>query len=159
MMEIWKEINRLPNLEISSKGNVRNKADQSMRKLYKAGRNYPILKVKIKGKIIQYYIHRLVAEAFISNPLNLPQVDHIDNNKENNCVSNLQWITNRDNARKQISKPVIGVNLETKEILYFECCKDAGLFVERSGRAISQSANRGTIVNKKWKFNYANIPQ
>jgi hypothetical protein len=154
-MEVWKQINKLPNLEVSSKGNIRNKVDLSLKRLSKAGRGYPTIKGKIQGKTIQCYIHRLVAESFIANPLNLPQVDHIDNNKENNCVSNLQWITNRDNARKQINKPVVGVNLETEEILYFECCKDAGLFVERSGRAISQSANRGTIVNKKWKFNYA----
>ena len=154
-MEVWKEINLLPNLEVSSKGNIRNKADQSLKRLSKAGRGYPTLKVRIQGKQVQYYIHRLVAQSFIANPLDLPQVDHIDNNKENNCVSNLQWITNRDNARKQINKPVVGVNLETEEILYFECCKDAGLFVQRSGRAISQSANRGTTVNKKWKFNYA----
>jgi hypothetical protein len=156
-MEEWKEINFLPNLEVSSKGNIRNKTNKTLKKLSKAGKGYPTIKVRVKGKITSYYIHRLVAEFFIPNPLNLPQVDHIDNNKENNCVSNLQWITNRDNARKQINKPVIGLNLETEEILYFECCKDAGLFVQRSGRAISQSAEKGTIVNKKWKFNYAKI--
>ena len=45
-------------------------------------------------------IHRLVAEAYIPNPDNLPQVDHIDNNPYNNHVNNLQWITAQDNIKK-----------------------------------------------------------
>lgn len=45
-------------------------------------------------------VHRLVAEAFIPNPLNLPEVDHIDDVRTNNDVSNLQWITRQDNIKK-----------------------------------------------------------
>lgn len=45
----------------------------------------------------QKYIHRLVAEAFIPNPDNLPEINHKDENKSNNCVDNLEWISHIDN--------------------------------------------------------------
>lgn len=51
------------------------------------------------GKSKQFRVHRLVAEAFIENFNNLPQVNHIDGNKDNNSVENLEWISLQDNIR------------------------------------------------------------
>ena len=57
-----------------------------------------------KYKMKAYSVHRLVAETFLDNPLNLPQVDHIDGNPLNNCLRNLQWISNRHNCIKSFGK-------------------------------------------------------
>lgn len=65
------------------------------------GRNkkYPYATLRQNGKSIGRLVHRLVASAFIPNPLNLAEVNHIDGIKTNNVVSNLEWMTPADNKR------------------------------------------------------------
>jgi hypothetical protein len=62
---------------------------------------YEVMKVNIKNKNIHktFKVHRLVAQAFLPNPDSLPQVNHIDGNKANNKLDNLEWISNKDNHR------------------------------------------------------------
>lgn len=52
------------------------------------------------GKRKHHKVHRLVAKAFIDNPRNLPQVNHIDGNNQNNSITNLEWVNNKENAIK-----------------------------------------------------------
>ena len=62
---------------------------------------YVYISLQLNGKAKSFRLHRLVAKAFLPNPNNLPQIDHIDNNKENNHVDNLQWVTAHQNAQKR----------------------------------------------------------
>jgi hypothetical protein len=58
------------------------------------------------GKRYQYRLHRLIAETFIPNPDNLPQVNHKDFNKWNNCVDNLEWCSAKYNMQYNRLKKV-----------------------------------------------------
>ena len=60
--------------------------------------NHGYQAIVLKRKI--HLIHRLVAKVFIPNPQNLPEVDHIDNDKFNNTVDNLRWISRSENCLK-----------------------------------------------------------
>lgn len=62
---------------------------------------YKMCSIFIDGKRYRETVHRLVANAFLDNPENLPQINHIDGNKMNNHVDNLEWITGRDNITHQ----------------------------------------------------------
>ena len=89
-------------------------------------KGYLIVQLYKDGKMKSYRIHRLVAEAYIPNTDNLPQVDHIDNDRSHNYVNNLQWITNRDNVRKGRNKPILQFDLDGNFIREWECASDVG---------------------------------
>ena len=65
---------------------------------------YHFVSLYKKGKGVQEYVHQLVARAFIPNPENKNCVDHIDNNKSNNNVDNLRWVTHKENMNNTITK-------------------------------------------------------
>ena len=105
--EIWSKIKDYPNYEVSSLGRVMNvKTGRILRPGIHKPNNYLMVRLCNDKGIKSVFVHRLVAEAFILNPKNLETVDHIDGDKTNNSVANLQWMTRADNVRKGISKPV-----------------------------------------------------
>jgi len=79
---------------LSSDGKIYSKLSNKYLKPYLNTKKYACVTMFKKDE----RIHRLVAEHFIPNPNNLPQVNHIDGNKLNNDISNLEWVSNRDNV-------------------------------------------------------------
>lgn len=102
MEEIWKDIKDYEGYyQVSNLGNVRSLKFNKITPLkpYKnvARHGYLEVYLRLPGSKKTFKVHRLVAQAFIENPDNLPQINHKDENKENNCVDNLEWCTNKYN--------------------------------------------------------------
>lgn len=121
MKEVWKDILGYEGLyQVSNQGRVR-----SLDHIVKTKRNKDML---IKGKVktisigkggycvvsLQhkdskklFQVHRLVAQSFISNIQNKPEVNHIDGDKTNNCIDNLEWVTSSENIQHAIDNGLI----------------------------------------------------
>ena len=137
--EIWKELEGYKyNYEVSNKGRVRKGNLILTTRKHHRGHLRVTLQF-LNGTSKQERVHRLVATAFIPNPNNLPLVNHIDGDMENNCVENLEWCTASHNVRegdrlrggkRAESYPLKAINKETGEELFFERMKDAELFVQ-----------------------------
>jgi hypothetical protein len=98
--EIWKDVVGYEGLyQVSNLGRVRSFGFDKWHKgkiikgCFDGKKKYLFVSLHKEGKSKGFNIHRLVATAFIPNPNNLPQVNHKDENKENNCVENLEWCT------------------------------------------------------------------
>ena len=115
MQEIFKDIKGYEGLyQVSNLGRVKSLARDTKLKQYTKHtdafimrqdlnkRGYLYIRLTKDGKSKAFRVHRLVAEAFIDNPSNLPQVNHIDFNRTNNNVNNLEWVTPQDNTNHSI---------------------------------------------------------
>ena len=163
--ETWKRLDRFPDYYISSYGQIiKINSDGTGKtiKPFKNGNGYLRVHLWQDGQEQREYLHRLIAEAFIENPENKPQVNHIDCDRENNRVDNLEWVT-RDENMKWMSqcnregnkkKRVIGVHAITGEVIEFESTQEA----QRYGFWSIHVSNccRGKLkTHKGYKFHYA----
>lgn len=125
MQEIWRDIKNYEGLyQISSLGNVKSLRNN---KILKPGiRNeYYIVSLCKGGKQKSKTIHRLVAKTFIPNPKNKEQVNHIDGNKLNNRIENLEWCTNQENiihswknGLSKVTQKMRNHNADKEKIVY-----------------------------------------
>lgn len=116
MEEIWKDIKGYEGkYQVSNLGRVKSlkryKRYGNTIKLYediilKQGKvyNYSIVNLCKNKTIKNFRVHRLVAQAFIPNPQNKQQVNHIDGNRQNNNVKNLEWCTSKENITHSYKK-------------------------------------------------------
>lgn len=183
--EIWKVIPEYNNkYKTSNKGRVLSVArDVSNHtgiihkpdRILKQNKNHKGYMVVDLGKTNQktnrVFVHRLVAKAFIENPLNKPQVNHIDGNKENNCVENLEWCTNQENqihavknklndhskySSGRTKRKVCQIDLKTNEIInIFPSISEAARTMGCKSSSNIGSCCRGKrnkVNGFKWKY-------
>lgn len=128
MKEIWKDIIGYEGkYQVSNLGNVRSLnylnqkgfvkiLKQSKHNKNSAGIYYKMVTLCSNGKEQMKSVHRLVAEAFIENPENLPFINHKDENPSNNHISNLEWCTNKYNCNYGTKKERLSKKLKGKFI-------------------------------------------
>lgn len=103
MEEIWKEVKGFEGIYwVSNKGEIKSAPRRGSKGGILQGKishkGYREVTMRKDGKQYTLKVHRLVAEAFIPNPDDLPDVNHKDENKLNNCVDNLEWCTTEYNT-------------------------------------------------------------
>ena len=121
---------------MSRKGTYKNKERILKQRINYKG--YVCCTLYKEGKQKQFFIHRLIAMHFIDNPLNKPQVNHINGNKIDNSVENLEWVTNLENMEHSWK-----IGLRSVE-------KVKKIFYEANRRKVNQLSLKGEFI-KKWE--------
>ena len=151
--EIWKSVVGWEDLyEVSNFGNVRTlhyKKPYLMHPVLdaKGYRRVSFTRVNSK-KYKRFAVHRLVAQAFIPNPDNLPEVNHKDENRQNNRVDNLEWCTNKYNCnygnfKQKVSDSRIGIKFSE---IHLDNLRRSHVKVQ--GKPVLQCDRNGVILNE-----------
>ena len=167
-VEIWKPISGYEGLyEVSNYGRIRRLTWKILNGTKHVGEYRRITLTKDK-ETKSFLVHRLVADAFISNPENLPIINHKDEHPENNCVENLEWCTQKHNMNwgtihqrlsdnSQNKHAVISIDINTLEKKYYPSISCA--FRDVTGKqghsgSISEAASgkRKSAYGKFWMY-------
>lgn len=152
MQEVWKPVNGWEGLyEVSNLGRVRSLHYKKPYIMHPIVDNYGYVRISLVKPNSKKYkrcgVHRLVAEAFISNPDNLPQINHKDENKQNNNVNNLEWCTNKYNCNyrnhcKNVSASRLGMKFSE---LHLKNLRNSHAKVQ--GKRVGQYDTTGKLLN------------
>lgn len=146
----WRQFPNHPLYEVSNTGLVRRKDSGRLRKPVKIKNGYLTIMLTDRGRYELEYVHRAVATAFIPNSKNLPQVNHIDKNKQNNRVENLEWCTAKENVQHSQSRVVYQCDKNGAVINSFSGLREA----ERKIGAKHGSIGRALLGQYKTAYGY-----
>ena len=130
-MEEWRDAKEYEGkYQVSNTGkvkslNYRNTGKEKIMKPQDNGKGYLFVQLCKDGKVKNCRINRLVAQAFLPNPNNLPEVNHKNEDKTDNRVENLEWCTTQYNVEYSQGKAVIGINKISGLIVEFPSAKEA----------------------------------
>lgn len=100
-MEIWKDIKDYEGLyQASNLGNIKSVKKNRNLKFINRSDGYYYINLSKKSKVKPTKVHRIIAQTFIENPNNYNIINHIDGNRKNNCISNLEWCTQSHNIKE-----------------------------------------------------------
>lgn len=125
---------------ITSCGKVYSYRTKKFLKAAKDKDGYLCVILSVNGKRKKYTIHRLVATTYIPNPDALPTVNHKDEDKTNNSINNLEWLSHRDNVIYSQGKKVLCIETEA----VYNSIADVATLLNISIQAVSQSIKNGT---------------
>lgn len=152
--------------KISDSGVVVNKFGKELKQQIQNG--YCHCTLNYNGKTKRMRVHRIVAETFIPNINNKPYVNHIDGNRTNNSVGNLEWCTPEENAKHAVSaglrmqgrnRPVIQYNINGKKMMCFQSIIDASEQTGTSQSKITMCCQRKRKSSNGYQWRYADDRQ
>lgn len=164
-MEIWKDIEGYEGLyQVSSEGMVKslNYNRTGEERILKSGKDkdgYLYVILYKEGNTKTFSVHRLVAQAFLNNPDNLQQVNHIDENPTNNSVDNLEWCTAKYNVNygtrtEKTQKPILQFSKTGEFIRKWESGTqvERELGIDNSSIAKCCKGKQKTAGNFRWCY-------